>query len=106
MTGNPPYSDLGPLPALIRIVEDQHPPLPANGSPECIDFLLRCFEKVAEKRATASELLEHKWMKSVTEQDLTQQKSHKNIRSSNILTIESTLKSKNIGEIAALTVKT
>lgn len=45
-------------------------------------------------------------MKSVTEQDLTQQKSHKNIRSSNILTIETTLKSKNIAEIAALTVKT
>jgi len=33
MTGNPPYAELSPLPALIRIVEDQHPPLPKNASP-------------------------------------------------------------------------
>lgn len=57
MTGNPPYAELGPLPALIRIVEDQNPPLPKNGSPDCIDFLLRCFEKLPERRAAAAELL-------------------------------------------------
>ena len=57
MTGNPPYAELGPLPALIRIVEDQNPPLPKNGSGDCIDFLLRCFEKLPKRRATAAELL-------------------------------------------------
>lgn len=68
MTGSPPYADLGPLPALIRISEDLHPPLPKDASPDCIDFLLRCFEKKPENRASASELLEHKWMKTVNEQ--------------------------------------
>ena len=48
---------MGALPALFRIAEDLHPPLPKNASDECIDFLLRCFEKDPEKRAKASELL-------------------------------------------------
>lgn len=45
-------------------------------------------------------------MKSITEQDLTLQRSHKNIRTSNILLIETTLKSKNLNEIYNLVQKT
>lgn len=52
MTGSPPYADLGPLPALLRIAEDLHPPLPQKASSDCADFLLRCFEKDPEKRAS------------------------------------------------------
>jgi serine/threonine protein kinase len=35
LTGSPPYFDLQPMPALFRIVQDEHPPLPDNLSPVC-----------------------------------------------------------------------
>ena len=43
LTGKPPYFDLQQMPALFRIVQDEHPPLPDNISPALEDFLLQCF---------------------------------------------------------------
>lgn len=53
LTGNPPYHELSSFPALIRIVEDNHPPLPSRASPDCIDFMMRCFSKDAACRPSA-----------------------------------------------------
>lgn len=44
--GAPPYYDLQPLSALYNIVQDPHPPLPADISTGMRDFLLQCFRKV------------------------------------------------------------
>ncbi|KNC82592.1 STE/STE11/CDC15 protein kinase [Sphaeroforma arctica JP610] len=33
LTGNPPYFNLAPMPALFRIVQDDHPPIPSTVSP-------------------------------------------------------------------------
>lgn len=54
ITGNPPYYDLMPYPALFRIVEDLHPPIPEGITTLCEDFLMRCFVKDPKKRAKAS----------------------------------------------------
>lgn len=44
--GKPPYFDLPQMPALFRIVQDEHPPLPEGISKALEDFLLQCFQKV------------------------------------------------------------
>jgi serine/threonine protein kinase len=46
LTCAPPYYDLQPMPALFRIVQDVHPPIPEGLSPEITDFLRQCFQKV------------------------------------------------------------
>ena len=48
--------------AMFRIVTDDCPPLPNEISPHLRDFLLRCFVKDPEKRASARELLHHPWI--------------------------------------------
>ncbi len=63
LTGAPPYFHLGTMQALFKMVEDPHPPLPA-GSPELKDFLLQCFNKDFRKRASAKQLLTHRWIAS------------------------------------------
>ena len=63
-TGMPPYSELGQMSALFRIVHDPHPKLPPNISDLFKDFLLQCFIKDPLKRPTASKLLSHAWLKS------------------------------------------
>ena len=45
LTGKPPYMELEPMAALFRIVQDDHPPLPAGVSDSLKDFLLLCFKK-------------------------------------------------------------
>lgn len=35
LEGKPPYHSLAPMPALFRIVNDDHPPLPQGASPVC-----------------------------------------------------------------------
>ena len=47
---------------IVVRVDDPHPPLPANISPQCKDFLLRCFVKDFAKRPTATQLLNHEWI--------------------------------------------
>ena len=62
LTGEPPYYDLKPITALYRIVQDEHPPLPADLSPSLHSFLSRCFTRDPERRPTASELRRHEWL--------------------------------------------
>jgi serine/threonine protein kinase len=67
LTGKPPYFELSPMPAMYRIVQDDHPPLPDNISNELEDFLMACFNKRPEERKTASALLQHPWLKEMRE---------------------------------------
>ncbi|KAJ5474952.1 Cytokinesis protein sepH [Penicillium diatomitis] len=50
------------MPALFRIVNDDHPPLPQGASPAVKDFLMQCFQKDPNLRACARKLLKHPWI--------------------------------------------
>ena len=62
LTSNPPYFDLDPMPALFRIVRDEHPPLPTGISEALRDFLLLCFKRDPKDRPSAEELINHTWL--------------------------------------------
>mmetsp|Transcript_268 Transcript_268/g.272 ORF Transcript_268/g.272 Transcript_268/m.272 type:complete len:971 (-) Transcript_268:1297-4209(-) len=62
LTGVPPYGDLNEFSAMYRIVTDDRPPLPGDISPALEDFLLKCFSKDIATRATAEQLLKHRWI--------------------------------------------
>ena len=62
ITGFPPYYDLDVMPALYRLVQDPHPPMPGGISGKLTDFLLACFQKEPLIRVSASELLNHKFI--------------------------------------------
>ncbi|GAM28931.1 hypothetical protein SAMD00019534_121070 [Acytostelium subglobosum LB1] len=62
LTGSPPYYNHNPMAAMFRIVQNDRPPFPKNISEELNDFLGRCFVKSVEERASASELLHHRWI--------------------------------------------
>ncbi|KAI8882114.1 kinase-like protein, partial [Backusella circina FSU 941] len=62
VTGKPPYNDMLPMSAMFRIVEDDYPPLPNNISEEMHDFLLKCFQKNPDDRASSADLLQHPWI--------------------------------------------
>ncbi|KAJ4458589.1 putative Serine/threonine-protein kinase sepA [Paratrimastix pyriformis] len=64
LTGSPPYFDLAPFPALFRIVQDDHPPLPPGISPSLKDFLMSTFQKDPNRRAKADQLLLHPWLRT------------------------------------------
>ncbi|KAF5737927.1 Mitogen-activated protein kinase kinase kinase 7 [Tripterygium wilfordii] len=64
LTCVPPYYDLQPMPALFRIVQDLHPPLPDSLSPDITDFLRQCFQKDARQRPDAKTLLSHPWIQN------------------------------------------
>ncbi|CAL5014372.1 unnamed protein product [Urochloa decumbens] len=64
LTCAPPYYDLQPMPALFRIVQDVHPPIPEGLSPEITDFLRQCFQKDAMQRPDAKTLLMHTWLQN------------------------------------------
>ncbi|KAG0567805.1 hypothetical protein KC19_7G162400 [Ceratodon purpureus] len=63
LTCVPPYYDLQPMPALFRIVQDDHPPLPEHISEVITDFLRQCFQKDAKRRPDAKTLLNHVWIR-------------------------------------------
>ncbi|OAD78613.1 hypothetical protein PHYBLDRAFT_101025, partial [Phycomyces blakesleeanus NRRL 1555(-)] len=63
-TGKPPYSDVNPMTALFRIVEDECPPLPESISEDLRSFLELCFQKSPMDRPTAGELLNHVWVRN------------------------------------------
>ncbi|CAG8540816.1 12466_t:CDS:2 [Dentiscutata erythropus] len=65
LEGKPPYHNLEPMPALFRIVEDEHPPLPESASPAVKDFLMQCFQKDSNLRVSARKLLKHSWISNV-----------------------------------------
>jgi serine/threonine protein kinase len=62
LTSAPPYFDLAPMPALFRIVRDEHPPLPAGISDSLRDFLLLCFKRDPKDRPSAEDLMNHSWL--------------------------------------------
>eukprot|EP00741_Cyanophora_paradoxa_P008391 tig00001307_g8118.t1 len=62
LTGAPPYFELAPMPALFRIVQDDMPPLPDTCSAALKDFLQQCFQKDANLRVSAQQLLRHQWI--------------------------------------------
>ena len=62
LTTQPPYYEFDAMAAMFRIVRDKCPPLPNGISDNLRDFLLRCFEKDPENRASAKELLKHPWI--------------------------------------------
>ncbi|XP_028783754.1 MAP3K epsilon protein kinase 1-like [Neltuma alba] len=64
LTCVPPYFDLQPMPALFRIVQDEHPPLPDSLSADMTDFLCQCFKKDARQRPDAKTLLSHPWIQN------------------------------------------
>ncbi|XP_062183894.1 MAP3K epsilon protein kinase 1-like isoform X2 [Phragmites australis] len=64
LTCAPPYYDLQPMPALFRIVQDVHPPIPEGLSPEITDFLRQCFQKDSMQRPDAKTLLMHPWLQN------------------------------------------
>ncbi|ORX91461.1 hypothetical protein K493DRAFT_50780 [Basidiobolus meristosporus CBS 931.73] len=65
LEGDPPYYSLSPMPALFRIVQDEHPPLPEGASSGVKDFLMQCFQKDQNLRVSAKKLLKHPWIQSV-----------------------------------------
>ncbi|KAJ7536364.1 hypothetical protein O6H91_12G066000 [Diphasiastrum complanatum] len=62
LTCVPPYYDLQPMPALFRIVQDDHPPIPEHLSAGITDFMHQCFQKDAKRRPDAKTLLKHPWI--------------------------------------------
>jgi hypothetical protein len=69
LTGEPPYFNLDPMPALYRIVQDEHPPLPQDSSPACKDFMMQCFQKDPNLRKSADKLLNHPWIRRKVDPD-------------------------------------
>ncbi|OHT07488.1 hypothetical protein TRFO_24218 [Tritrichomonas foetus] len=61
-TGQPPFFDLAPIPAMFKIVQSQETPLPENISPEFKDFLLGCLKRDVTFRKSTEELLNHVWI--------------------------------------------
>ena len=62
LQGEPPYYELKPITALYRIVQDEHPPLPADLSPPLLQFLTTCFTRDPVSRPAASRLRQHAWL--------------------------------------------
>lgn len=62
VTGRPPYFGLEPMKAMMKIVQDKHPPIPEGISPLLEDFLMCCFKQDVHERATCADLMEHQWM--------------------------------------------
>jgi serine/threonine protein kinase len=69
LDGRPPYHQLQAMPALFRIVNDDHPPLPQGASPVVIDFLMQCFQKDPNLRVSARKLLKHPWIGNAKRSD-------------------------------------
>lgn len=69
LDGKPPYYKLAPMPALFRIVNEDHPPLPEGASPLVRDFLMQCFQKDPNLRVSAKKLLKHPWIVSTKKEE-------------------------------------
>lgn len=62
LTGNPPFYNIEPIPAMFAIVHEDQPPLPKGISSQLQDFLMQCFRKDPLIRPTAKKLLVHPWI--------------------------------------------
>ena len=75
LDGKPPYHKLDPMPALFRIVNDDHPPLPQGASPAVNDFLMQCFQKDPNLRVSSKKLLKHPWILNARRSDAVESKT-------------------------------
>ena len=62
ITGKPPYADANPMVAVYKMTENAHPPLPANASPLCQEFLLCAWVRDTATRPTVQQSLCHPWL--------------------------------------------
>eukprot|EP01117_Protostelium_nocturnum_P012287 TRINITY_DN4522_c0_g1_i2.p1 TRINITY_DN4522_c0_g1~~TRINITY_DN4522_c0_g1_i2.p1 ORF type:complete len:809 (+),score=261.53 TRINITY_DN4522_c0_g1_i2:417-2843(+) len=62
LTGFPPFWDLGSLPAMFAMVENDHPPLPLGLTRDCEEFLMKCFIKEPSQRPNANQLKSLNWI--------------------------------------------
>ncbi|XP_037108451.1 serine/threonine-protein kinase 4-like isoform X2 [Syngnathus acus] len=64
--GRPPYADIHPMRAIFMIPSNPPPTLrdPDAWSPQFRDFVSQCLVKNPEKRATATQLLQHAFIKA------------------------------------------
>jgi serine/threonine protein kinase len=63
LTGKPPYAELAQYPAMFKILQDDHPPIPEQAPPALKDFLMQTFQKDPNLRITANKLLRHYWLR-------------------------------------------
>ncbi|XP_010544368.1 PREDICTED: mitogen-activated protein kinase kinase kinase 1-like [Tarenaya hassleriana] len=63
LTGQIPYSDLEQVSALFRIGKGVLPSVPDTLSPEAREFIFRCLKVKPEERPTATELLNHPFVR-------------------------------------------
>ncbi|XP_012079185.1 mitogen-activated protein kinase kinase kinase 5 isoform X2 [Jatropha curcas] len=68
-TGKPPWSDYEGAAAMFKVLKDT-PPIPETLSFEGKDFLRCCFQRNPAERASASMLLEHRWLKNSQQVDV------------------------------------
>ncbi|XP_013783769.1 serine/threonine-protein kinase 3-like [Limulus polyphemus] len=73
--GKPPYGDIHPMRAIFMIPTKPPPSFrdPDRWTPEFIDFVSRCLVKNPDERATASELLQHEFIKNAQPVNILQQ---------------------------------
>ncbi|XP_014671241.1 PREDICTED: serine/threonine-protein kinase 3-like [Priapulus caudatus] len=73
--GKPPYGDIHPMRAIFMIPTKPPPSFrnPDKWSPEFIDFVSRCLVKNPEDRATATELLQHEFIRNAKQVALLQE---------------------------------
>ncbi|KAF8261926.1 kinase-like domain-containing protein [Lactarius quietus] len=65
LTGRPPYGDIeNAMTVMLRIVEDESPPIPERFSGPLLDFLKECFHKDPAIRPSAEQPFEHEWLKN------------------------------------------
>ncbi|KAJ6678458.1 MITOGEN-ACTIVATED PROTEIN KINASE KINASE KINASE 5 [Salix viminalis] len=68
-TGKPPWSEYEGAAAMFKVMRDS-PAIPEILSPEGKDFLRCCFRRNPAERPTAAMLLEHRWLKSCQQVDV------------------------------------
>jgi len=68
--GAPPYADIPPMVALVRIPKNEPPKLVGNYSSTFKEFVVQCLIKDPTKRPSASVLLEHEFVKKAQKVDV------------------------------------
>jgi serine/threonine protein kinase len=66
VTGRPPWPESDSMWAAVFKIANSTglpPGIPKDLSPDMMNFLERCFERDPAKRASAAELLDHKWLR-------------------------------------------
>ncbi|KAH0792184.1 MAP3K epsilon protein kinase 1-like isoform X1 [Histomonas meleagridis] len=61
-SGEPPYFNLAPIPAMFKIVQNQETPLPDGISSDFKEFLLGCLTRDVTFRKTIDELINSRWI--------------------------------------------